>query len=284
LYNCTIISQLYQKPYPIIRLELYGFDGYNAGANVPGPPFQPPIVNDSGTIREVLMCDHISVRGLYVIDHGHPMYYPEYTESYCYNIIYSSNFAQRACKPHAELHPYQWHSVDLVKPLQWPTPAFTPNVETHTVAVPFYKEVYGQSRCFNILYPYCWKWHCVYPSEGGSCNQVIDHTKQNESLNVEWYIEAPPRPSGTECGSLGVCKITYQEDVLWKTGQVSVNIIEESNRIRVQVDAIAPIGSDYVISGGSSYKLMSPSQYIARYSVWWVPDTGSPDQEQQQSK
>jgi len=90
----------------------------------------------------------------------------------------------------------------------------------------------------------------------------------------------------SECGVLGICKITYQEDVLLKTRQVSVNIIEESNRIRVQVDAIAPIGSDYVISGGSSYKLMSPSQYIARYSVMWIPAGGPtpPPQQQQPSK
>jgi hypothetical protein len=84
-----------------------------------------------------------------VIDHGHTMYQRDgMTPAFCYIMISSPipwpGWDQRACKPHAELHPYQWESVNLVK--QWPGAILRPNVETHTLVVPFYKEFYGEFR------------------------------------------------------------------------------------------------------------------------------------------
>jgi hypothetical protein len=148
------------------------------------------------------------------------------------------------------------------------------------------KQFYGEaSICFLF---WCW-WDCVYPSEGGYCGQVFDPSRQNE-LSVEWYIQAGPYPSAGQCGERpgDQCKLRYKEEVLLKTGQVSAQMTPESNGIRVQVLATAPVGSDYgpqpVTGDVGSYKLTSPSQYIARYSVEWVPAGPPPPPQEQQSR
>ncbi len=80
------------------------------------------------------------------------------------------------------------------------------------MALPFWR----QERTRPLSWCY---WDCVYPSEGGYCGQVLDHTRQNES-SIEWYIQAGPYPSPGQCGvrSGDRCEIKYQEDVLLKTG------------------------------------------------------------------
>ena len=280
-FKCNVPVE--RKPYPIMRLELYGFDGYNAGPNAPSQyPFLP-IVNDGVENRTVRNCDHISLRGLYVIDHGHTMYQDDgMTPAFCYNIRIEypnvPDIYQRVCKPHAEMHPYQWQSVRLVK--SWPGSTFTPNVENHTMVIPFYREFFGERR----VDPLPW-WECKYPPEG-ICNQVVDVSRQNQS-SFEWFIDAGPYPGGGQCGPRAGdrCEIKYQYEELINTGQVSTQIIPESNGIRVQVSATALPGSDYSplppTGQPGSYKLVSPSKYIAKYSVWWVP-AGPPPPPQEQ--
>jgi hypothetical protein len=122
-----------------------------------------------------------------VIDQGHTMYTGDgKTPSFCICCDYNPDNRRevRVCYPHAELHPYQWQSVKLIRPP--PANIFNPNVETHTVALPFYWMFYGEEK--TCILSWCY-WDCVYPSEGGYCGQVLDHTRQNES-SIEWYIQA----------------------------------------------------------------------------------------------
>ena len=78
--TCHLNPTEYPAPYPIIKLELYGFNAYQCNPDGPKPgsagPALIPNVLDNGHIRPVRVCDHISVSRISVddvraIDAGH---------------------------------------------------------------------------------------------------------------------------------------------------------------------------------------------------------------------
>src|SRR5215213_8993013 len=115
-------------------------------------------------------------------------------------------------------------------------PLFVPMVCRNICERIYSKIVVGQSHYF-VGKKYCRRCECHFITKKIFCQCCGMQLRTTPAER-----ECKENMNRSECGVLGICKITYQEDVLLKIRQVSVNIIEESNRIRVQVDAIAPIG------------------------------------------
>jgi hypothetical protein len=257
----------YTKPYPIIKLELYGFDGYNSGPNTPMPPNPMlPTVNDNVITRPVTSCDHVVVRGLYVVDHGHTMYGS-------YGGSFESNRGPWVTGIlHAELHPYTWNSVNLINP---PQPS-EPYSERHTLVVPCYYQGYKETNLSGFF---------------GQTGPV-DDTKINIK-DADWYIQKPPQP--TE-GCYGGCHLAVEQNIINKKGNVNVDIAEESSSVHVHgyaeapyIDIVVPfLGiqrfyTDYEPMGGFNgcsprdlnciYTIPSPSLYDERFTLQWYGNT-----------
>jgi hypothetical protein len=230
------------ETHPIIRLEKYG---YSYGA-IPSTPHEgvPPNVFDLN--RPVEECDHVQIRGLYALDHGHSMYH----DTACIPSADSGSFD--TCTPHAELHPYQVYDpnfVQRVKPLQ---PGDT-NIETHTVVVPYYTRFYD---------------HDWYNKYFGVAGYVVDNSKQLRT-NADWFIEAPPPPVE---GCHGGCELDVQESVILKQGQASSTVNKESNGARIHVQASADDSVDYkLVTTGLLTNVEDATIYQAHYFVKWVP-------------
>jgi hypothetical protein len=184
LAECNLDPSQYPRPYPIIRLELYTFDNLPQSGNI-------PMIIENGQSSPVQSCDHISVRGAYVIDYAHTMYSDFATDSYCY-----IRFSYKGCHPHVELHPYKADSIKLV--------SIQPGeevVESHTLVAPFYSQFYSPT----------WWWNKVNDVHG----RVIDDTKNN-TYSAEWFIQAPPQPEG---GCLGGCKLEVYQAISMNSGR-----------------------------------------------------------------
>jgi hypothetical protein len=270
--NCRSLPYYYSKPYSIINLELYGFDGYDSG---PGPTDNQklPLVTDNGVTRSVMKCDHILVRGLYVIDHGHTMY-GSYTGSF-----ESRRGPWLTGLLHAELHPYTWSSVRLIDS---PKPG-EPYSESHTLVVPYYYQAYKDldlAKRFGQTGP-------------------VDDTRKN-SNHADWNIANPPQPIR---GCYGGCQLDVRENIISKQGIVKVTIGKESTfvAIHVDVEAIQPPPpfefvhiSDYVPKGNFNgclsdqthrdtdshtdciYTIRLPSLYDATFTLKWIPRQPTP--------
>jgi hypothetical protein len=234
LKTCQLSPTEYPEPYPIVKLETYGIDGHSSNASTGGPPS----VLENGQAREVKTCDHIRVRGLYVIDYSHTMYYNLCTDSFSY-----MRGLYKACYPHVELHPYDFESVQLVSPL---LPA-TEKVERHAAVVPFYDEYYSGT--------YAWNWW-------GVAGRVVDPSKRTKVL-ADWYITAPPRPVG------GCCILRVTESVKRSEGAVNVTIDKGAAGARVRVMAVAGPTADYRLGGTLSYELTGAAIYQATYTLKW---------------
>jgi hypothetical protein len=199
---------LYPQPYPVARLELYGFDKLVSYGERP-----PRIMLENGTYgREVTKCDHIKISGNYVIDHGHTMYYGRATDDFCYH-----SGAYEACYPHVELHPYHLNSIRLVEAPQ-PGDIVT---ETHTLVSPFYYQYYSHDF-----------WNEVNEVEG----RVVDDAKTNR-ISAEWFIPAPQSVNGCPGG----CQLDITQNIIENTGgNNTISVTEESNGAHIRAETRVP--------------------------------------------
>jgi hypothetical protein len=321
LAACNLNPAEYPKPYPILKLELYGFHGYNRNPDGPqpnatGPSVIPTVIehfptrsNPNGLFpRPLHLCDHIVVTGVWVIDAGHTMYgpypcsFPRNVNLVCPPTHFSSSIgpAQTAVM-HAELHPYNWKSVQLLpgpdcnrEYCQDPNGGPMSTVERHVIVVPYYYQVF-QDKTFNKDHGYT----------GPTDNSRID---QN---TTDWYIKAPLYPaqcknSTLNPGGCGCC--TFSNTTILKMGKIDIQTSNPSCipncspgeaplELHVHVTATSPTPkttcitvfcwtdyskSDWIAEGGSAgcekeengclgvYEIGHPSIYDAQFTAGWI--------------
>ncbi|MDP9352113.1 MAG: NBR1-Ig-like domain-containing protein, partial [Chloroflexota bacterium] len=225
-YRDVIMANSGTEYPPLIKLETYGV-GERPHSN---PSLALPNVNDNGQIRPVRAGDHIRVTGLYVIDYAHQMFSDLYTDSFCYMRGF-----YRACYAHAELHPYNPDSVELLTS----SPPATVSAETHTVVAPVYPEVYSFTYAWNKV--------------SGVAGHFVDAAKQ-EQQTAAFFIGAPVRPGPDY-------ELRFRQSDVTKVGQGEATVSHSpvaDKGVSVQV----------VVTGSN---VLNPLVYQARYSVDWVP-------------
>lgn len=238
------------NPQKVMVLESYGYDKY--------PPPSPNTYNHSGFIcpdhhiqvledgklREIQNGNHVKVRGLYIIDQDHG-------KDHRRGLLDSVG-------GHGEFHPFDWRSVELVKPLQ---PGDV-NVESHLVAAPIFTQSYSDK----------WWWNQVQTVSG----YYVDDSEINP-VYAKFFIEAPPQPTG---GCSGPCKIIASEDNVVKRGQVNVisalkNKGEVDERVvydkgkKTIIKTTWPNWGVFVYVSVSGSDPLNPSIYNATWSVKW---------------
>lgn len=157
---------------PIIKLETYGLErspelGRPATAAASDGP---PSVLENGATRPLRVHDRVRVRGQYVFDYSHPMYWEFPTPSFVeHRGIYELGYC------HAEIHPYRYDSIALLDQLD----PIEKTRERHLVAAPIYPARYTTTWFGNLL---------------GGRKGVLDEDTRLQARTARFTLIAPPRP------------------------------------------------------------------------------------------
>ena len=96
---------------------------------------------------------------------------------------------------------------------------------------------------------------------------VVDNSKVLNT-NAEWFIEAPPQSVE---GCFGGCELSVQESVILNEGQVSRTMYQESNGVRICVQASADGSVDYRSYWSLHMSVPDTTIYQAIYQLRWIP-------------
>ena len=226
-------------------------------ANVP----IPDVLRDNGDDGE----PSTLTGGVYALDNAHSWYYHlcDFPSARMENGL-------KICFNHAEFHPYDAYSIQLLKP---PKPG-EPNVESHVVVAPIYEEFYSGTYFANAVRGYaCSSGSDIWEKPPGSLVKPnpCDYTKLVDSslksdITSEFFIEAPPKPA--ECTTDVPCEMTLQESNITKIRNANVvEKVKQDNGWLIRVRAVA------------SDNPWFPSIYQSTWSVGWSigPDNSDPD-------
>ncbi len=155
------------------------------------------IVDQNGEPRLLSNGDHISVRGLYVLDNAHPLFYSDssckdpFIQWYSLEGLRGGNPGpiqpNPACYNHAEIHPFIPSSIRLLEPLQ----PGEKNTESHMVVAPVPTQWMSDTWELNdatIIHD--------GPESGTLSGRIVDNTVK-KVVKSEFFIDAPPKP--VEC-------------------------------------------------------------------------------------